>query len=278
MSSALCSSYTRLSSLSTSRSIIFGRRNGHFSLVYTSSNAISRCSTLRGCSFIFTTNMSVRYCTSTFNVATWSFIIGSMLSEILTIRLWAVWERSFWVGIGLVGFFFACWVPCCVFMASFLGAVKFGTPPIPDFWGCFIVGGSEIIYMCWVLIMVYDTGTLVMILIPGVAAYRRGGRSQLSKTIYQDGVMYYALLSFCAMINVIIVFTLPHDLRLLLASFERVLHSILASRAILHIRQVASERSIYRTMSEIEFSRNGQENEHGTLPSLQSSDGSLAVG
>ncbi|KAG7089126.1 hypothetical protein E1B28_010834 [Marasmius oreades] len=170
----------------------------------------------------FGENLSTRYCTINYNVGGWSFIIGIVLSEIvLTLRVWAVWKRSIPVAIGLVVFFLACWVPCYVLFAQFLSATEFAILPLPNFRGCFIAGGSHILYLCWVLMMVYDTGTLVMILIPGVAAYRRGGRSELVRTVYQDGVIYYAFIFLVSVINVIVILTLPPDLVHLLSSYVR---------------------------------------------------------
>ncbi|KAG7089116.1 hypothetical protein E1B28_010825 [Marasmius oreades] len=191
----------------------------------------------------FGANLSPRICSFDYSISGWSFLIGMLLSEIiLTLRVWAVWKRSITVAMGLILFFLACWVPGFVWSAKFLGAVNFATySNVP---GCLIIGGRQILYLRWVLLMVYDTGILVMILIPGVAAYRRGRRSsELVKTVYQDGVMYYAFTFLTSVINVIVNIALPPDLMFLLSSFERVIHSLLASRAILHIREVALRRS-----------------------------------
>ncbi|KAF9258446.1 hypothetical protein L218DRAFT_731296 [Marasmius fiardii PR-910] len=96
-----------------------------------------------------------------------------------------------------------------------------------------------------------------MILIPGVAAFRRGGMSELMRTVYQDGVVYYALMCLCSVINVIVILRLSPDLVHLLSSFERTLHSILTSHAILHIRQVHSQYATLRTISQIQFAESG---------------------
>ncbi|KAG7089122.1 hypothetical protein E1B28_010830 [Marasmius oreades] len=190
----------------------------------------------------FGENLSTRDCTLNYNISAWCFIVGIVLSEILlTLRVWAVWQRSLPVAIGLSVFFFACWVPCYVLFAQSLSAAVFATLPLPNFRGCLIANGDHIIFLWWVLMMVYDTGILVAILIPGVAAYRRGGRSELVRTVYHDGVIYYALIFLVSTINVIVTLALPPDLVLLLTSFERVLHSILTSRSILHIRQIGAK-------------------------------------
>ncbi|KAF9262121.1 hypothetical protein L218DRAFT_945468 [Marasmius fiardii PR-910] len=185
-------------------------------------------STVLSLHHVFEANLSTSYCSLNHKILGWSFCTGIVLSEIvLTLRVWAVWKRSTTVAIGLVAFALGCWVPCCVFLAQFLSALEFAIP-FPHHKGCFISGGSQILYVCWVLIMVYDTVTFAMILIPGVAVYRRGGRSDLLRTIYQDGritpqifqvacsfkyfylgVIYYALIFLCSTINVIVIFALP---------------------------------------------------------------------
>ncbi|KAF9256477.1 hypothetical protein L218DRAFT_193832 [Marasmius fiardii PR-910] len=143
----------------------------------------------------FGANLNTQYCTLNYKIAAWSYITGVMLSEIvLTLRIWAVWHGGRLMTIVLATFFFACWVPCCIFLGRFLDAMEFINLPYPNPHGCVIGGGSTILIACWVLWMVYDIAALVMILIPGVAAFRRGGMSELMQTVYQDGVVYYALM------------------------------------------------------------------------------------
>uniref|UniRef100_A0A0W0FE00 DUF6533 domain-containing protein n=1 Tax=Moniliophthora roreri TaxID=221103 RepID=A0A0W0FE00_MONRR len=194
----------------------------------------------------FATGLSPRYCSINYRISGWCFIGGIVVSElVLTLRLWAVWRRSTPIAIGLAIFFLGCWVPCFVLLNQFLKSMTFAVPPLPHFRGCFISGGSHILYMCWVLMMIYDTGTLIMIIIPGIRAYRLGGSSELLNAVYRDGVIYYAFIFLVSVINVIVIVTLPPDLVHLLSSFERVLHSILTSRAILHIRNVASRDRVF---------------------------------
>ncbi|KAF9258466.1 hypothetical protein L218DRAFT_731535 [Marasmius fiardii PR-910] len=85
--------------------------------------------------------------------------------------------------------------------------------------------------------------------------------------MYCDGVVFYVLTFLVSMANVIIIISLP-ELSLLLYNFSRVLHSLLTSRAILRIRQLAwQRRNIDQTISGIRFTRN----EHaGDVSHLQS--------
>ncbi|KIM35818.1 hypothetical protein M413DRAFT_325366 [Hebeloma cylindrosporum] len=65
--------------------------------------------------------------------------------------------------------------------------------------------------------------------------------TSLMKVVYRDGVLYYLYLFVLSCINIIIVKTLPEDYQPLLSLVERMLHSILTSRVILHIRAQAVE-------------------------------------
>ncbi|KAJ8085590.1 hypothetical protein PM082_004408 [Marasmius tenuissimus] len=188
----------------------------------------------------FQEGMSLQDCVSSFRIVGWSLTIGIVLSEVLlAIRLWAVWERKISVAIGIFVFFLGCWIPCFILFNTFANATKFASSPVPQSRGCFISGGSHILYLCWILVMVYDTGNVIMIAIPGISAFRMGGKSELVNAVYRDGIVYYILTFLVSLVNVIVILTVPRNLTDILSSFERVLHSVLASRAILQIRRVA---------------------------------------
>ncbi|EEB88986.1 hypothetical protein MPER_12972, partial [Moniliophthora perniciosa FA553] len=54
------------------------------------------------------------------------------------------------------------------------------------------------------------------------------------------GVIYFVLMFMLSVINILVMTVLPPDYTFILGPFERVLHCILTSRMIIHIRQVAS--------------------------------------
>ncbi|KAF9260102.1 hypothetical protein L218DRAFT_620160 [Marasmius fiardii PR-910] len=130
----------------------------------------------------FGANLTIRACLLSYNIDGWCFVVGIVISEmVLTLRLWAVWNKCVPVTIGLVLFFLGCWVPCFVLFSRFLSAMQFSVPALPHFRGCFIAGGSPILYMCWVLMMIYDSD-------------RMGGSSGLVNAVYRDGAIYYAFI------------------------------------------------------------------------------------
>ncbi|KAF9260181.1 hypothetical protein L218DRAFT_617087 [Marasmius fiardii PR-910] len=219
----------------------------------------------------FGENLSIRYCDLNYKTFGWLIFVGILLSEmVLTLRVWSVWERSTTVAIGLVAFSLVCWVPCFVLLARFLATMRFAPLPSPKLRGCLFIGGSHLLFLSWVLMMVYDTCILVMMLIPGMTAYRRGGRSELFNTLYRDGVKYYVLIVLISITNVVVAVALPTDLILVLTSFERIFHSLLTSHAALHIRQVATRNDPDETLrlSQIQF--RVPESENGVGRSLVS--------
>ncbi|KAJ8085580.1 hypothetical protein PM082_004398 [Marasmius tenuissimus] len=111
------------------------------------------------------------------------FFIGIILSEVLlAVRLWVVWERRTLVAISLFIFFLGCGVPCFVLFRSFLEATKYVEPPMPHTHGCYITGGNNTLYLCWVLLMVYDTGTRLSLL----CVYCTSNRCQIPRNSDND--------------------------------------------------------------------------------------------
>jgi len=97
--------------------------------------------------------------------------------------------------------------------------------------------------------------------IRGISAYRSGGDSQFYRVVYSDGIIYYIYLFGLSLFNTIIILKLPSDYVNLLVMMERVIHSVLACRVVLHIReqgwiqQTAMQHSLMRESYELVDSR-----------------------
>ncbi|KAJ8090767.1 hypothetical protein PM082_024948 [Marasmius tenuissimus] len=185
-------------------------------------------------------------CLLTVKVLAWMGFIGVLFSEVLmSLRVWAVWARSKYITAGLGALYVGCFTPAALYFGRFLEGVIYADPPfpIPNRQGCFLAGGNNLIYLAWTMLAVYDTATFILIMIPVARAYHRGGKAGVIKTMYQDGITYFIFLSFCSLMNIVVITTHP-DLVYLLTSFERVIHSIIASHAILHIRRQSNKQGI----------------------------------
>ncbi|KAF8229644.1 hypothetical protein L208DRAFT_158829 [Tricholoma matsutake] len=174
-------------------------------------------------------------------------LFGIMWAEaILTLRLWALWGRGRNIGIfiiiisainatvGVVGF-------------AFLGPFYTFTPMdsiSPTIPGCFFsVGSTSFFWVSFAALAGHLTFIFTMMMIKGFQHYRTGmyGTS-LVRTFYMDGIIYYLTLQVLSVINLIVILNLsrigPAYINLLI-SIQRVFHSILSARILLHLRQEA---------------------------------------
>ncbi|KAF9070510.1 hypothetical protein BDP27DRAFT_1510470 [Rhodocollybia butyracea] len=198
-------------------------------------------------------------CRILYNTSAWMYLIGIALTEVvLTMRTCALWGKDIKLTIGLAIFFVACWILDAYIVHLFLDSQAYIPSPILRI-GCVIVGGKPILSVGWVIVMVYEAMILTLTLIPGVAffpasyTFRSGSWSALTTVVYRDGITYYLLLFGLSLANLLTVLLLPvsfyilslvpsthplaqHNLQNLFIPYQRVMHTLLTSRVILHIR------------------------------------------
>ncbi|KAH9485512.1 hypothetical protein JR316_0002420 [Psilocybe cubensis] len=180
-------------------------------------------------------------CTSFQKATGFLYITGFAVSELLlTMRVWAVWNRSKALGYLLPMAFIAVWVPAYVFMFFFANSLQFSKePPLPGITGCFVIHASNLVIWCWTSLIIWNTITLILMLIPGWRAYKIGVNSTLSTIVYRDGTFYYIYLFILSVLNIVLAIAAAPTRRFVLTSMERCLHSMLATRVILHMRDHA---------------------------------------
>ncbi|KAJ3808595.1 hypothetical protein EV368DRAFT_65958 [Lentinula lateritia] len=85
------------------------------------------------------------------------YITGIAFTEVvLTARTWALWGKDIRLTIGLPVFFLCCWIPNFYIMHRFLRSQTFSPSPLPQEIGCVILGGQPVLYLCWVLLTIYE--------------------------------------------------------------------------------------------------------------------------
>ncbi|TFK33420.1 hypothetical protein BDQ12DRAFT_409981 [Crucibulum laeve] len=108
----------------------------------------------------------VEGCQVAYKINTWLFIAGGCITEMmLSLRTWAVWEKDLRLGMGLLIFFLIIWGSAAAVIAIFLKTMTFRILDYPYFTGCLNDGGSPILSIVWILLMVYDTVNLVLMAI-----------------------------------------------------------------------------------------------------------------
>jgi FtsH-binding integral membrane protein len=113
--------------------------------------------------------------------STFALVPLTLAPVILTIRAWAVWEQDRRLTFGLPIFFVLCWAPTFVVIGLYLSSLKcernmqggsfsnrilinvLEVEKMPTgLTGCLVVQSSEVLYIAWILLMVYETGAFRM--------------------------------------------------------------------------------------------------------------------
>ncbi|KAH9479739.1 hypothetical protein JR316_0008334 [Psilocybe cubensis] len=193
-----------------------------------------------------------------------AMVLGTLTSEaILTIRVWAIWDRHQQLGAFLCLVAVAVWAPGIVTLYLFFADLRYAPAPIYEgFRGCFPMKTSRYIIWWWAALCIWDFGEqqicycmdhmalanrpfniptvcLALVLKPAVHFFRSNMRSRLplSLVVYRDGILFYIFLFLCSLLNVVSYAAFPLALRIMGTSLTRCLHSMLASRALLQMRQ-----------------------------------------
>ncbi|GJE95932.1 hypothetical protein PsYK624_121240 [Phanerochaete sordida] len=172
----------------------------------------------------------------------WLTLFGILLAEvILMLRTWAVYERARAVAIGLIVWTAVTWVPSMASLGIFLNSLRYGPRPpgVPSF-GCFVISGRPISFVCWVLLMIFEAAILALMVYKAVKDYRLATDSAMFKTIFRDGTVFYFYLFVLSTANVIVILTTAAGLgSTLLVLAEGIVHSTLTVRVILNLRALA---------------------------------------
>jgi len=132
----------------------------------------------------------------------------------------------------------AIYIPVIVILVIFLNSLQYGAPPLPTVVGCHPTQGSDILFADFVLLMIHETTVMILTLWVGVRRLRHS-RSRLVTTLYKDGIFYFISLFLISAGNIVVLVAGPPEYVDLLNTFQRVLHSILSTRILLHVRQAA---------------------------------------
>lgn len=184
-------------------------------------------------------------CRLSYQYASFAFVLGIGFSELIfTLRTWAMWEKGRWLTLALFGTFSAIWFTELIIIGVYIAGATHEVSLYPRLIGCISRGKSTPLSADYILLMAYDTGIMILMIIRGISTFKlgRGGSgSRLIQVVYTEGVMYYIYLFGLAFLNIVIILKLSGSYINLLIMVQRVIHSVLACRVILHIRKRLSE-------------------------------------
>ncbi|KAJ7733411.1 hypothetical protein DFH07DRAFT_780632 [Mycena maculata] len=116
-------------------------------------------------------------------------------------------------------------------------SLEFGLPPLSVIVGCHLVDGSIILVVAFICALFNETVLMICTLWVGVKRFRHS-HNPLIKTLYRDGISYFVLLFLISAGNLAVLIWGPIELVDLFNTFLRVMHSVLSTRIVLHVREV----------------------------------------
>ncbi|KAJ3532997.1 hypothetical protein NMY22_g7520 [Coprinellus aureogranulatus] len=125
-----------------------------------------------------------------------------------------------------------------IFLAKFIYSLEYGPSPAPTILGCLpIKGNANHLSVLYILIVASELSILAITVLILLLKYKRS-RSRLVTIFYRDGLIYFLIITALSVGNIICNFVAPQGYSYLLAHPQLVLHSIMSTRMVLHMRKV----------------------------------------
>ncbi|KAJ7579582.1 hypothetical protein C8J56DRAFT_964449 [Mycena floridula] len=183
-------------------------------------------------------SLSPQGCHILYSFNVWTTVVGIIAAEtILLLRAWALWVRSMRVLKVLSIISLAIVVPSVVLTVRYLEEMQFGPPQSPTISGCYPLRSSNLRFIVYILIIVEEFAVMFFTLWIGYKRYM-GSKSQLVYVLYRDGILYFVYQFFFHLGNVVVMVAAPPELWDLLNTIQRVMHTLLSTRVMLHVREL----------------------------------------
>ncbi|KAK7064860.1 hypothetical protein R3P38DRAFT_2826787 [Favolaschia claudopus] len=194
-------------------------------------------------------HIAVKHCSRLHEAISWSIFVGISVAEvILVVRTYALSGCNRYA----LFIFLFLWASgncvCIVLVVLFFRSAVYEPSPFAGIPGCYLAAGNRVILTVpFILVLVYDTIIMAYTLWLGINKHRHL-KSPLKNILYRDGITYYIVLFATSLLNVLILESpiLPQPATqglgthvfFFLLVFLSVMHSVLSTRIILHIRDV----------------------------------------
>ncbi|KAL4260316.1 DUF6533 domain-containing protein [Pleurotus pulmonarius] len=187
-------------------------------------------------------NVPEAECRTSNTILHYGYLLAVIAAEnILTLRVWALWNQRRWVTIML---------GCLCIVGIALGFKDISTGYQNDIYltdyakaslsypGCATVGDDRTASATsYITVLAHETVVFLLMAFVGVQVYSTMPISAMMYTFYEDGLIYYAALLAISIVNMIVSLTQPVEFINLFFPTQVVLHSTLSSRLFLNLRQ-----------------------------------------
>lgn len=178
---------------------------------------------------------------------------------ILTIRVWAIWNGNRKVKV----FLFAVAASLASVAISKIAKVEvaqniFGEDLHTVYGVCPpYFASTNALSVCYMVLVSYESVILTLTVIKAAGHYG-SGTSSFIKIFFRDGISYNFFILACSVANIIVRYKTTSEFVNLLTSMQPVIHSVLTSRMLLHLRQSAavSASQLPTTRGSLRFAAN----------------------
>ncbi|KIJ50327.1 hypothetical protein M422DRAFT_245580 [Sphaerobolus stellatus SS14] len=188
-------------------------------------------------------HLSIPACRALYKASGWFLSIGVFIAElVLVFRTYALWNKSMRVLFGLFGIGFP--ITAASLYATYKGMAAFMFIQVPGQQDCLSVSSLvsiKIFLLDFSGVIIFET---IILILTVVSAFKQSNlrKTSLGETLYKDGLMYYVYLTLFTVANLLVlavpaVATSGASLVLL----QRVIHSIVTSHILLHIRRAGAQ-------------------------------------
>jgi len=183
-------------------------------------------------------------CHPMISIGSWLLWAGVTIAEcIISLRTYALFGRSKYIGIFLLVLNIGVQTTIVILLKSYLRKLEYVPSPFPTIITCFTgtTAPRSRLYPDYALIMTIELCIIVLTIWRGIAEWSNA-QSSLFGTLYRDGVTFFVCLFAISFTNFLLnIITQSLLLEILLPEFQRVMHSVLTARVILHLRAAAEE-------------------------------------
>ncbi|KAL5514110.1 hypothetical protein ACEPAG_2871 [Sanghuangporus baumii] len=180
-------------------------------------------------------------CLLGFSAVTWLIVVGIIVAEaILMLRTYAIWERKRAISITLILLGCGTFIPGIIVTQFEVQSLAYIAVPNG---GCTKTKpSSPVIFVAFLLLILCETTIVILTLVRARHHYlSRQTRSPLIWQLYKDGLLYYVYLLAFSLVNLITAVAAPPAYTNWLTTPQRVMHSLLCTRVLLHIRSHSTD-------------------------------------
>ncbi|KAK7034026.1 hypothetical protein VNI00_012457 [Paramarasmius palmivorus] len=195
---------------------------------------------------------------------------------ILTVRVWAIWNGNRKVKV----FLFAVAASLASVAISKIAKVEvaqntFGEDLHTVYGVCPpYFASTNALSVCYMVLVSYESVILTLTVIKAAGHYG-AGTSSFIRIFFRDGISYNFFILACSVANIIVRYKTTSEFVNLLTSMQPVIHSVLTSRMLLHLRQVIFEFFYHSSLILMDLSAARRQSAAVSASQLPTTRGSL---